>query len=135
LITVQVEKPQFDDRKLETVLHVKNGQTVALGGLVSQVDEQSTQGLPWISRIPLLGRLFRNDKNSTDRRNLVIFVTAYLIETNGAKVGDDVRMLRDNARVALPAAVRDEVMRRAQAEADGKGKAEDAPSWQKGKGK
>lgn len=134
LITVQVEKPQFDDRKLETVLHVKNGQTVALGGLVSQVDEQSTRGLPWISRIPLLGRLFRNDSNNLERRNLVIFVTAYLIETNGAKVSDDVRMLRDNARVALPAAVREEVMRRAQEESDGGG-ATGTPGWQRGRGK
>jgi len=135
LITVFIEKPQFEDRKLETVLHVQNGQTVALGGLVAQVDEKQTSGLPWISRIPVFGRLFRTDKNSLNRRNLVIFVTAYLIETNGAKVGDDIRMLRDNARVALPAAVRDEVMRRAQAEAEGTDKEKEAPGWQKGKGK
>lgn len=135
LITVQIEKPQFDDRRLETVLHVKNGQTIALGGLVSQVDEQSTQGLPWISRVPLLGRLFRTDSNTLQRRNLVIFVTAYLIETNGAKVADDVLLLRDNARVALPAAVREEVMRRAQEESAGKAATAAAPGWQKGRGK
>lgn len=135
-ITVQVERPEFDDRRLETVLHVKNGQTVALGGLVSARDQKGTSGLPFISRVPLLGHLFRTDTKSSDRRNLVIFVTAYIIEPNGAKVSDDVRLLRDNARVALPAAVREEILRRAQDEADRKEAETGAqPGWQRGRGR
>jgi type II secretory pathway component GspD/PulD (secretin) len=134
VINNKLERPEFEDRKLETTLHVQNGQTIALGGLVSGREQQSTNGVPFISRIPILGNLFRTDSKSTNRSNLVIFVTAYLIDPNGAKVGDDVRLLRDNAHVALPPAVREEVMRRSQEEADGKGAA-GAPGWQKGKGK
>jgi|GEM_PF-3886881 len=136
LITVQVERPEFDDRRLETVLHVQNGQTVALGGLVSARDQKGTTGLPWISRVPVLGHLFRTDTKSSDRRNLVIFVTAYLIEPTGAKVSDDVNVLRDSARVALPASVREEILRRSREEADSKEADTGArPAWQQGRGR
>lgn len=134
LITVQVERPEFDDRRLETVLHVQNGQTVALGGLVSARDQKGTTGLPWISRVPILGHLFRTDTKSTDRRNLVIFVTAYIIEPSGAKVSDEVNLLRDSARVALPAAVREEIIQRSREEADRKEAETGAqPAWQRGR--
>lgn len=136
LITVQVERPEFDDRRLETVLHVQNGQTVALGGLVSARDQKGTTGLPWISRVPVLGHLFRTDTKSSDRRNLVIFVTAYLIEPTGAKVSDDVNVLRDSARVALSPSVREEILRRSRDEADQKAAATGArPAWQQGRGR
>ena len=117
LISLNIEKPQFNDRKLETVLHVQNGQTIALGGLVKEVESEKTSGLPFISRVPLLGRLFRTDTNSNDRRNLIIFVAAHIVEPNGAKVSDEVRLLRDHATVSVTEPVRAAIDQRAREEA------------------
>ena len=117
LISLNTERPQFDDRQLETVLHVQNGQTIALGGLVKELDRKSTSGLPFISRVPLLGRLFRTDRDSSDRRNLVIFVAAHIVEPNGAKVSDEVRLLRDHAIVSVSEPVRAAIEQRAREEA------------------
>lgn len=134
-IPAKVERPQFADRRLETVLHIRNGQTVALGGLVQNFDSTDSSGLPWVNRIPVLGHLFKSTNNRADRSNLVIFVTATIVDPSGAKVGDDVRLLRDSARVALPQPVREEVDRRAREEADRKAAETGGPAWQRGKGR
>ena len=131
-----VERPEFSDRKVETVLHVKSGQTIALGGLVQNLDREDTSGVPWISRVPLLGYLFRNTSKDMDRSNLVIFVTAYIMDPSGAKAGDEVRLLRDNARVALDPPVRDAVDQRAREESARREADAGAPALpQKGRGR
>lgn len=131
-----VERPEFSDRKLETVLHVQNGQTIALGGLVTELDEKTTTGLPFISRVPLLGHLFKTQSNRAERRNLVIFVAAHIVEPNGAKVGDEVLLLRDSARITLTPSVRDAVDQRAREEAVRRDAEAGGPSLpQKGRGR
>jgi type II secretory pathway component GspD/PulD (secretin) len=94
--------PEFSQRSLTTTLHIKNGETVALGGLTSERSQQAETGMPMLSRIPLLGRLFRNDSRSNERRNLVILVTASIVDPSGAKVGDEIARLRDTARILVP---------------------------------
>ena len=105
-ITNQIERPpEFDTRRLVTALHVKNGGTVALGGLSKEKQQESRSGLPFLSRVPVIGSLFRHDSKSSERRNLMIFVTAHIIDPHGAKEGDEIQRLRDTARVLLPADV------------------------------
>ncbi len=100
----QIERPpEFDTRRLVTALHVKNGGTVALGGLSKERQQESRTGMPFLSRVPVIGSLFRHDSKSSERRNLMIFVTAHIIDPRGAKQGDDIQHLRDTARVLLPA--------------------------------
>ena len=94
--------PEFSNRKLTTSLHVQNGQTVALGGLTDQRSSEGSKGVPYMKDIPFLGQLFREDTSKSDRRNLIILVTANIVEPNGAKVGDELQRLRDTARVVLP---------------------------------
>jgi type II secretory pathway component GspD/PulD (secretin) len=94
--------PEFSTRRLFTSLHVQNGQTLALGGLTKEKEEKKMAGVPFISRIPLLGHLFRRDSKSSDRRNLVILVTAHIVDPNGSKLSDEIQRLRDTARVVLP---------------------------------
>ncbi len=103
-ISNQIERPpEFDTRRLVTALHVKNGGTVALGGLSKEKQQESRTGLPFLSRVPVIGSLFRHDSKSSERRNLMIFVTAHIIDPHGAKQGDEIQHLRDTARVLLPA--------------------------------
>jgi general secretion pathway protein D len=94
--------PLFDTRRLATALHVKNGGTVALGGLTREKSQKATTGVPFMSRVPVIGGLFRRDTNSSERRNLMIFVTAHIVDPEGAKQGGEIQHLRDTARVVLP---------------------------------
>ena len=101
-IKKNVSKPIFSKRTLETVLHVQNGRTVALGGLADEQQDNNSQGTPFVSKIPVLGWLFKSESHHTQRRNLIILVTANLVEPSGSQVGDDIAHLRDTARILMP---------------------------------
>ena len=58
-----------------TTLRVKDQQTVALGGLISQNKSESWNGIPGLSRIPYLGRLFRHRSVSNSENELIILLT------------------------------------------------------------
>jgi type II secretory pathway component GspD/PulD (secretin) len=108
--------PEFDTRRLVTALNIKNGGTVALGGLSKEKVQESTRGLPFMARVPVIGSLFRHDSKSSDRRNLMIFVTAHIIDPHGAKQGDEIQRLRDTSRVLLPSVI-DAATKNSEAEA------------------
>lgn len=112
------QKPMFSQRTLNTIFHIQNGQTVVIGGLVSERDEKSKSGVPGLMNVPVLGRLFRTDKTQTTRSKLLIFVTAHLIDPSGARYADEVRYLSDTARVALPAAVRERLAEKQKLDAE-----------------
>ncbi|MCS6970192.1 MAG: hypothetical protein RMM29_02605 [Planctomycetota bacterium] len=110
-----VSQPEFITRTLATTLHIKNGQTVVLGGLTTEVVNERDGGVPGLRRVPGLGRLFSHASKGMDRRNLLIFVTAHLIDPTGARIGEDIRRLRDAVTVVLPEEVREaEAERRAE---------------------
>jgi len=76
---VQTSKGQAADlitnkRAIKTAVLAEHGQTVVLGGLVSDDIELSRQGIPGLSSIPYLGRLFRSDSRSNTKRNLLVFI-------------------------------------------------------------
>lgn len=97
-----IQKPSFATRDLQTVLHVKNGKTLALGGLSDALEDKATAGTPFISKIPVLGWLFKTEKTQNSRRNLIILVTANIVDPSGDNVGDEIAHLRDTARILLP---------------------------------
>ena len=104
-----LRRPQYSYRQLATALHVKNGETVALGGLITEINSEGRRGIPFLSSIPWAGRLFRTDTKSQERRKLMIFVTARIIDPSGAELGEEERWLRDTARVILPAEVQEQL--------------------------
>ncbi|NLH04748.1 type II secretion system secretin GspD [Acinetobacter baumannii] len=76
---VQSSKGQAADlitnkRAIKTAVLAEHGQTVVLGGLVSDDVEFNRQGIPGLSSIPYLGRLFRSDTRSNTKRNLLVFI-------------------------------------------------------------
>lgn len=78
--------PSIDTRAIETQVLVDNGQTVVLGGIYDQTMNKSTFRVPYLSDIPVLGRLFRNDIESNDQGELLIFITPKIIDENLALV-------------------------------------------------
>ena len=76
---VQASKGQAADlitnkRAIKTAVLAEHGQTVVLGGLVSDDVEFNRQGIPGLSSTPYLGRLFRSDTRSNVKRNLLVFI-------------------------------------------------------------
>lgn len=61
-------------RAIKTAVLAEHGQTVVLGGLVSDDTSLSRQGIPGLSSIPYVGRLFRSDNKSNVKRNLLVFI-------------------------------------------------------------
>ena len=78
-----INQPVFDTRKVSTSVSVYDGSTVVLGGLVREDIQKVNDKVPILGDVPLLGRLFRSKIDQNIKRNLVIFVTAHLIDPAG----------------------------------------------------
>ena len=75
--------PIVMQKKIETEMVVRSGETVVMGGLAQASGGKDRTGIPWLSRIPLLGWLFRTDSTNEGADNLLVFVTATLISDMG----------------------------------------------------
>jgi general secretion pathway protein D len=81
-----INQPIFSSRKVTTSVSIWDGQTVVLGGLMREDVQKTEDRTPIIGDIPLVGRLFRSNVDQHIKRNLVIFVTARLINPGGQLV-------------------------------------------------
>src|SRR5450830_1118111 len=66
-------------RAIDTSILLDDGQIMVLGGLLQDGYSQSNDGVPWLSDIPGLGALFRNEKRSVNKTNLMVFLRPYII--------------------------------------------------------
>ncbi|MDD5098004.1 MAG: type II and III secretion system protein, partial [Candidatus Omnitrophica bacterium] len=82
--------PIVQTSQSETVVKVKNGNTLIITGLLKQEDRKDSNGLPYLSRIPLLGVFFGNRTKQTVRTELVIFITPTII-TGATNIGREVK--------------------------------------------
>jgi general secretion pathway protein D len=64
---------------------VHDGDTLVLGGMVTDEGRYITEKLPFLADLPVIGRLFRGEGKSITQRSLLIFVTPTIIDTTGAK--------------------------------------------------
>jgi general secretion pathway protein D len=69
----------ISQRQVATQLGVQNGQTVLLGGLIQQQNTNTTTGIPFLSDIPILGRLFGTTSKSKSRTELIVLITPRVI--------------------------------------------------------
>lgn len=84
-----INQPIFSTRKVTTSVSIWDGQTVALGGLIREDVQKTQDKVPILGDIPLAGRLFRSDVDQKIKRNLIIFVTARLMDAEGRPVRQD----------------------------------------------
>jgi general secretion pathway protein D len=80
--------PPIDQRQLSTQVAVQSGRTVLLGGLIRDLATISDTGVPGLSSIPLLGRLFGSTSHTTTRTELIVLITPQVI--NNAEDADRV---------------------------------------------
>ncbi len=82
-VTIQpgVNSPIFLRRRAETVVTVRDSETIVLGGLIQQREERSENKVPIIGDLPVVGSLFRYDNDNTRRNELLIVLTPRIIRT------------------------------------------------------
>ena len=72
--------PSINKKKATTEVLIRDGETTVIGGIMQITRNENRAGLPWLSRIPVLGYLFRKDTNSTRNRELLIFITPKILK-------------------------------------------------------
>lgn len=87
------DAPVISTRSVQTRLLVKDGQTVALGGLTDRQRDRNRRGIPILSRLPLIGGLFGSTSNHMSETDLMLFLTPRIIRTD-----DDVQQVTEPLR-------------------------------------
>jgi len=82
----RIEQPIFSTRKVTTAVTIWDGQTVAMGGLIREDVQDVEDKVPFLGDIPFVGRLFQSKAEDHFKRNLMVFVTAKLIDPSGQPV-------------------------------------------------
>lgn len=77
--TSGIDSPTIQQRKLDSTLLLKDGATVALGGLISTNRSRNRSGVPLLQGAPLVGGLFRSETKSDDRTELIVLLTAHIL--------------------------------------------------------
>jgi general secretion pathway protein D len=93
--------PTISTRRIGSIVSVANGQTVVLGGLIQENQQNGRGGVPVLQDIPLLGNLFSSTTNSRDRTELVVFITPRVIR-NAADAQAIAEELRSRMQALRP---------------------------------
>jgi general secretion pathway protein D len=81
-----IKQPLFSSENLTTSVIIWDGQTVVLGGLITEQLTKIDDKVPFLGDLPMVGRLFRSKVTQRNKLNLLIFVTARLIRPDGSPV-------------------------------------------------
>ena len=93
----RIEMPVFSARRVNTALTIYDGYTVAIGGLMREDVQNVEDKVPILGDIPYIGRLFQTKSENRIKSNLIVFVTAQIIDATG-------RPLRGTDAATIPAA-------------------------------
>jgi type II secretory pathway component GspD/PulD (secretin) len=89
VVQLPVLLPDFTVRQVITTVNVWDNQTVVLGGLISSATQSTKDKVPVIGDVPLFGRLFQSSSKTAMKKNLMIFVTATIVDPAGNRVHSD----------------------------------------------
>lgn len=103
-ITAQLPLPRTRVRQVTTSAIVWDGQTVVLGGLISEDVTRLKDKVPLLGDLPFFGKLFRSESSATKKKNLVIFVTPTIIDPAGNRVHQEGTMPFEQTPVTVGAA-------------------------------
>jgi general secretion pathway protein D len=77
----EITSPTINQRQINSTVAIASGETVALGGLIQDERERSRSGIPLLSRIPIVGALFRTDVDAARRTELLVLITPSVVES------------------------------------------------------
>ena len=81
-------QPIISRRKAETNVVIKDGYTLAIGGLTQNEEVQGGTAVPILGSLPYIGRLFSSESNTMRQKNLIIFITAKTLNPDGSTYRD-----------------------------------------------
>ena len=93
----RIEMPVFSSRRVNTGLTIYDGHTVAVGGLIQENVQKVEDKVPIFGDLPLIGRFFQSNSESHIKSNLIIFVTAEIIDATGRPINGATTGLGDPA--------------------------------------
>jgi type IV pilus assembly protein PilQ len=76
---VNNQYPRTTVRRVQTVMRVKDGDTIILGGLITEQDVSSVQKVPLLGDLPIIGTMFRNLSQNKSRNEVVLMVTPHIM--------------------------------------------------------
>jgi len=89
VVQVPTILPAFTVRQVVTTVNIWDNQTVVLGGLISSQVQSTKDKIPLLGDLPLVGTLFQSQTKNTVKLNLMIFVTATMVDPSGNRVHSD----------------------------------------------
>ena len=104
----RIEMPVFSKRSVDTSLAIYDGYTVAVGGLMREDVQIIEDKVPILGDIPIIGRLFQSEAENRIKSNLIIFVTAEIIDATGKRLrGEEASMVPSDIVESIPPMVND----------------------------
>lgn len=94
---ILASSPTISIREVKTYARIANNMPFIIGGLVAKDDVEAAAEVPLLGRLPYLGRLFRNEAISHQKREVIIVITPYILpeeETTGTQIGEKSITLR-----------------------------------------
>lgn len=88
---------EYDIRKIETQVLIPSGNTLVMGGLMSDSTKNIYSKVPLLGDVPLVGRAFSHQNKSRDKRNLLIFVTPTVVKETDFQVAEKSDFLKTRA--------------------------------------
>jgi len=75
-----IASPTIQQRKIDSSIAIQDGETVALGGLITDNKTLTKSGLPFLQDVPLIGNLFRTTTDNHDRTELIVLITPHVVD-------------------------------------------------------
>ena len=75
-----IEAPKISTKSMHSLVKIKDGQTIAVGGLITSNNNKKEQGIPFLDKLPYIGGLFEYKSKTLTRTELVIFITPKILQ-------------------------------------------------------
>ncbi len=72
--------PEISTRDTQTTVHLRDDETLVIGGLIQENETRTTTRIPFLGNLPVIGRAFRNDNVQGQRNELIIVVTPHVVK-------------------------------------------------------
>ena len=80
VVTSSTTVPAITAREAHSIVHLSNGSTMVVGGLLNSEDVKTVSKVPLLSAIPIIGEFFKHTESSTERRELIILITPVIVD-------------------------------------------------------
>ena len=82
ITTSSASVPSITTREAHSIVHLHEGSTMVIGGLLNSEDTKTVTKVPLLSSIPIIGEFFKHTSTSTDKRELMILITPVIVDDN-----------------------------------------------------